>query len=307
MENKLDNSGGGMEAVVFYCKSYRGDVLRAQRLAKSIWKYNKDGIQFYLSAPEVDIPLFREHLSEFDVIYICDEEIIAANPKHDLELIRKMPGSISQQIVKSEFWRLNLSENYVCLDSDNEFIRDFFVSDFVDENSVPYTVITEGKTFLEFSERYYMPKVPSNFIRESKEVQEFFGRKGKVYSFGIPPLVWSKKVWMALEQELLVPSNQSFAELITRYPHELRLYGEALLKYRPIPLLPCEDIFKDYLYQAQYLHDKKRGVTIEMLSKNYLGIVRQSNWDGVQFGAPKKSLASRINRKIKQYIRWLSV
>lgn len=307
MKDESDNFERQIANVVLYCKSYRGDVVRAQRLAQSIKKHNKDGLRFYISVPEVDMPLFQDYLGEFDVEFISDETIIASNPKHDLDHIRKMPGSLSQQIVKSEFWRLNLSENYVCLDSDNEFIRDFFVSDFIASDGYPYTVITEGKTFLEFSERYYMPKVPMNFIRESKEVQEFFGRKGKIYSFGIPPLVWSNKVWLALENELLLPTNQSFADLITRYPHELRVYGEALLKYRPIPLWPCEDIFKDYLYHGQYLHDKKRGITTEMLAKNYLGIVRQSNWDGVQYGAPRKSLASRINRKIKQYIRWLSV
>jgi hypothetical protein len=87
----------------------------------------------------------------------------------------------------------------------------------------------------------------------------------------------------------------------------LRLYGEALLKYRAIPLWPCEDIFKNYLYQSQYLYDRKRGVNAEMLSKNYLGFVRQSNWDGDQFGAPKKSIASRCNRNIKRFIRWLTV
>ena len=296
-----------MESIVLYCKSYRGDVLRAQRLALSVQKYNEDKIPFYVSVPEEDLPLFREHLAGLEMLFICDEEIIAANPKHDLERIRELPGTLSQQVVKSEFWRLGLSENYVCLDSDNEFIRKFYKSDFVAPDGYPYTVITEGKEFLEFCERYYLPKVPVNFKRDSKQVQDLFERKGRVYSFGIPPLVWSRKVWMSLEEEMLNPRNQSFAELIVQHPHELRLYGEALLKYRPIPLWPCEDIFKNYLYQSQYLYDKKRGVTSEMLSKNYLGIVRQSNWEGGQFGAPKKSLASRCNRKIKQFLRWLTV
>ena len=106
---------------------------------------------------------------------------------------------------------------------------------------------------------------------------------------------------------MLIPRNQSLADLLVQYPHELRLYGEALLKYRPIPLWPSEDIFKDYLYQNQYFYDKKRGVTDAMLSENYLGIVRQSNWDGKHFGLPKKSLASRLVKKMKKLIRWFSV
>lgn len=296
-----------MEHLVLYCKSFRGDVLRAQRLALSIQKYNADNIQFYVSVPESDMSLFKEHLAGTKITFITDEEIILANPKHNLELIRLMPGGLSQQIVKSEFWRLGLSENYVCLDSDNEFIRNFYTSDFLAPDGHPYTVITEGKEFLEFSARYHLPKVPVNFEKDAKQVQELFGRSGRNYSFGIPPLVWSRKVWVSLEEEMLVPHNQSFADLINQCPHELRIYGETLLKYRPIPLWPCEDIFKNYLYQSQYFFDKKRGITTDILSKTYLGIVRQSNWEGEHFGIPKKPLASRCNKKIKKFVRWLSV
>lgn len=296
-----------MDPLVLYCKSYQGDVLRAHRLALSIQKYNEDGIPFYVSAPEVDLPLFRVHLAGLKVTFISDEEIITTNPKHNLERIRQMPGRISQQVVKSEFWRLGLSENYVCLDSDNEFIRDFYKTDFLAADGYPYTVLTEGKEFLEFCTRYHLPMVPVNFQKDCRQVQELFERSGKAYSFGIPPLVWSKRVWESLEVEMLIPSNQSFADLIVQHPHELRIYGEALLKYRPIPLWPCEDIFKNYLYQSQYLYDQRRGVTTEMLSKNYLGVVRQSNWDGEEYGAPKKSFASKLNRKIKRFIRWLTV
>ena len=296
-----------MEPIVLYCKSYRGDVSRAQRLALSVQKFNDDGIPFYVSVPKADLPLFQEHLAGLKVTFICDEEIISANPKHDLERIRLMPGNLSQQIVKSEFWRLGLSENYVCLDSDNEFIRKFYKSDFLAPDGAPYTVITEGKEFLEFSARYYLPKVPVNFAKDSRQVQELFGRNGRIYSFGIPPLVWSRKVWMSLEEGVLDPRGLSFADLIIQYPHELRLYGEALLKFRSVQLWPCEDIFKNYLYQSQFFFDKKRGITIDMLSKNYLGIVRQSNWEGEHFGAPQKSLASRFIKRTKKFIRWLSV
>jgi len=296
-----------MEPIVLYCKSYHGDVLRAQRLARSVETYNSDEIPFFVSVPEVDMPLFKEQLAGLKVNFICDEEIISANPKHNLEHIRSMPGILSQQIVKSEFWRLGLCENYVCLDSDDEFIRKFNKSDFLTPDGVPYTVITEGKEFLEFSARYHLPKVPVNFKKDSLQVQELFGRSGRIYSFGIPPLIWSRKVWLSLEAGLLEPRGESFADLIVQYPHELRLYGEALLKFRAIPLWPCEDIFKDYLYQSQYFFDKKRGITTDILAKNYLGLVRQSNWEGEHFGLPQKSVASRSLKKLKKFLRWLSV
>ena len=296
-----------MEPIVLYCKSYKGDFLRAKRLASSIAKFNKDNIPFYMSVPEIDFQLFDEQLNEMAVTLIRDEQIILMNPKHDLKQINQMPGTLSQQVVKSEFWRLGLCENYVCIDSDNEFIKDFYKSDFLTPNGQPYTVISEEKELFEFCDRYHLKNVPINFQRDSTLVQELFERSGKMYSFGIPPLVWSRKVWMSLDEHLLNPSNLSFADLIIQYPYELRLYGEALLKYRSIPLWPCGDIFKTYHYQSQYFYDIKRGITIDMLSKNYIGIVRQSNWEGEHFGIAKKSLPSRINKKIKRFIRWLSV
>jgi hypothetical protein len=296
-----------MELVVLYCKSYLGDLMRIRRLATSVERYNVEKIPFYVSAPSVDLPQFQEVLSDFSLMLIPDEQIISSNSMHNVDQLAAMPGTITQQIVKSEFWRLGLCENYVCLDSDNEFIRQFTTSDFIAPDGHPYTVITEGKEFLEFSVRYHLPKVTANFEKDCLDVQRLFGRKGKMYSFGIPPLVWSKHVWISLEREILIPKNISLAELIVEYPHELRLYGEALLNFRAIPLWPSEDFFKNYLYQSQYFYDKKRGITTKMISKNYLGIVRQSNWEGEHFGIPRKSFWSRLLKKIKRIIRWLSV
>lgn len=296
-----------MEQLVLYCKSYHRDVLRAKRLVQSLQKFNADNLTFYLSAPEQELPLFREQLVGLKVNYIRDEDIITANPQHDLEIINAMPGGLSQQIVKSEFWRLNLCENYVCIDSDGEFLRDFHKSDFLAPDGYPYTVIMENKEFLTFCERYYLPKVSPNFHREADESQQLFDRPGKAYDYGIPPLVWSRKVWQCLEDKLLLPHQQSFADLIKQYPYELRLYGEALMRYRPIPIWPCEPFFKYYLYNSQFYFDRKHKITKELLATNYMGIVWQSNWEGEHFGKSGKSLPSRLLRNLKQQFRKLGI
>lgn len=295
-----------MNKVVLFCKSYRQDLLRAVRLAKSIKKYNSDNIPFYLSVPDVDFNLFVKSLQGTSAIIIHDEDIIKANPKISLEQINGMHGRLSQQIVKSEFWRLGLSENYLCLDSDNEFISYFYVCDFINPSGEPYTVISEAKNLLEFCDRYHYDKVRINFTREALAGQELFARKGKIYDFGIPPLIWSAKVWQALDERFLQPQNINFADLIEKFPHELIIYGEALLKYLPITLYPCEAIFKTYYYESQYFFDRKRGITNELITKNYLGIVRQSNWENLHFDK-KKNFISRTLKQIKRFIRYLSV
>lgn len=132
------------ESLVLYCKSYLTDLKRAVRLAKSITQFNADNIRFFLSTPRSDVPLFREHVAGLNVEVIDDELIVKRNPQLDFERIKSLPGSISQQIIKSEFWRLGLSDTYLCLDSDAVFIRPFYRRDFLWGNGIPYTVMDES-------------------------------------------------------------------------------------------------------------------------------------------------------------------
>jgi len=110
-----------MKDIVLYCKSYQRDVLRAAQLAESVRLHNPDNLSFYLSCPSTDLALFKDIVGSDGVILLADEEIVAANASIDKKAFSALPGVISQQIVKSEFWRLGLCENYLCLDSDSLF------------------------------------------------------------------------------------------------------------------------------------------------------------------------------------------
>ena len=59
-----------------------------------------------------------------------------------------------------------ICENYLCIDSDSEFIRDFYYSDFMYNDNTPYTIMHESKGFLETmenigldSEKYFSRKL----------------------------------------------------------------------------------------------------------------------------------------------------
>ncbi len=133
-----------MKDIVLYCKSYHRDVLRAARLAESIRRHNSSKLPFYLSCPSIDLSLFRNLLGSDDVIFISDEEIVDANTSIDKKVLAALPGTLSQQIVKSEFWRLGICENYLCLDSDSYFVRDFREADFLETSGTPYTVMKKA-------------------------------------------------------------------------------------------------------------------------------------------------------------------
>jgi hypothetical protein len=59
----------------------------------------------------------------------------------------------------------------------------------------------------------------------------------------------------------------------------MRWYGEALLKYRAIDLLPSQPFFKMYHYAWQQKKDRREGIDIKQLANLYCGVVYQSAWE----------------------------
>ena len=109
---------------VLYCKSYRKDLLRVKRLLDSLRRHNIESIPFYISTPESDHEALIDLLGEGnDYQWISDESIVRANPRAPQDIQRAKPGGISQQVIKSEFWRLGLAQNYLCIDSEFFYIR----------------------------------------------------------------------------------------------------------------------------------------------------------------------------------------
>lgn len=290
-------------AFSLYCKSFRTDLKRVVRLAQSIDRFNQDALPFAVSVPREDIALFQEHLHGCKVTLLADEEIVRANPGLDADAVAALPGHISQQIVKSEFWRLGLSDAYLCLDSDSVFIRLFSTSEFMADDGSPYSVISEAHDLLSKALARGKNGVIENFQREARQVQAFFDRVGKAYSFGPMPMVWHRAVWESLETQYLKPRGMNFADAIVCAPLESRWYGEALLKYQAIPLLPAEPFFKVYHYAWQLDQDRRHNIGLEQLGQLYSGVIYQSSWERDmdwprEGGSGLSWVARRLRRKL---------
>jgi Family of unknown function (DUF6492) len=290
-----------MKPLVLYCKSYSTDLRRVVRLAKSIQLYNMGQLPFYVSVPKVDIPLFRTHLAGLNVKLIVDEEILAASPRLDTKQVALMPGNISQQIVKSEFWRLNISDMYLCLDSDSVFIRTFNENDFITADGTPYSVMNEAHALFELAITNKKQKIVENFQKDAAQVQAIFGRVGKAYSFGPMPMVWHRLVWESLDINFLQPQGMNFMDAIRLAPLESRWYGEALLKYKSIDVLPTDSFFKVYHYAWQLDRDKKANLGLEELGQLYTGVIYQSSWEReMDWPAEGGSWMSHFGRKLRR-------
>lgn len=295
-----------MKDLILYCKSYRNDFLRLKRLLISIQEFNVEKIPFYISTPASDREVLIEVLGVDGYLWVSDEAIVASNPRANIEAYLAMPGGLSQQIVKSEFWRLKLSENYLCLDSDCVFIRDFYCSDFISPSGAPFTVLHQNKELFQMASNRGLNKVEKDLRAEATRVQALFDRVGQNYFCAPAPFIWSAKVWAVLDRELLMPKGISIWGFISPEHPETLIYGEALLKFQPIPILAIEPLFRVYHYDWQYYLLKRQGETLEKIKKNYLGIIYQSAWESeLNFDLSQKSFPSRMLKRMKRFARYL--
>lgn len=284
-----------MNELNFFCKSYRRDFFRVKRLVNSFQKYKKDPIHFYISVPVDDVDLFQP-LRQESVSIISDRDVYSLNPKLDVNQYLGLPGYIQQQVIKAEFWRYNPCQVHLFIDSDSIFIRDFYIHDFMSRDGYPYTTINQAQTLMEEAVMRGKAKILDQYLQDVVIIQNLLSREGIAYSFGPPPVAWDARVWQSLEDNYLAPNQITILDAIVKHPSELRWYGEALLKFKAIPMYPTEPFFKFFHYSWQFNHKFLQNMAA--MKKIYSGIVYQSNWDKANdWPQTRKSLFYRIFKK----------
>lgn len=266
-----------MQKVVLLCKSYREDLFRARRLAESTQRFNDSHIPVYFSVPSQDLSTFQQTLSHIPCTFLTDETILKKTCQAYGDIPRSFPGHLLQQLVKLEFWRMNLCENYVWIDSDSYFIRPFQKDDFFYNENTPYTVCHDSEELRRFS-KTYDPIVMQDFENMAKKFQCQFGRSGPYYNFGYPPIIWSCRILKSLYEDYLKKKATTIFQLLQQYPCEMQLYGEYLLYSKIVPMIPIDPLFKVFHYAEQFLESQMKGESEFSLSQHYSGIVMQSNW-----------------------------
>ena len=280
--------------IVLFCKSYGKDMLRARRMAKSVHRFNMDNIPLYISVPAPDLNHFKQCLENIPCYFITDEEILNKSRQVYGQLPRLFPAHLLQQLIKLEFWRMGFCENYLWLDSDSYFIREFHIADFFHDETTPYTVQHDLKDLRGFAARWNKPNIIRDFEKTAKALQNISDRYGPCFNFGPSPVIWSTHVLKSLHEEYLPKEKKNIYELLEEYPCELQLYGEYLHRSNKIPILPIGPLFKVFHYAEQFYESQMIGESEYSLSKEYLGIVIQSNWSTAK---KRKSIFDRIKKR----------
>ncbi len=255
-----------MHKVILYCKSYKGDLDRIKILNESIKRYNSDKIPFYVSCPKSDFDFFKNEIDGISLI--SDEDIMGKEFEQSW---------YSQQLVKLNFYKTKIAENYVVIDSDSYFIKNFYYSDFIDQKGNPFFVCFEDKLFFEFLVRRKLSFVIDGAKNSFGEIANFFGRNDKaLYTFG-SPCIWNFHVLESLEKRLN-EDGCDFEKMINISPYEMNWYGEFLLSNPDFRFRSIGPLAKVYHYQIFYEEERILGQSKENLSENYIMVIMQNKW-----------------------------
>lgn len=290
----------------FLLKTYERDFLYARRLLNSFEKYNRDKIHCYVVVPEESEKKLIDSLDETtkkNLSFIIEEEFDGL-VKESINGINE--GYINQEIIKLSFWEKGLCKNYCCLDSDAEFIRDFYIDDFMYDDDIPYTVLIEDKDLK--ADPYYYHSFWKDREKALQKIQQELEYKPRKLLTCHGFQNFSSVVLNDFKNNFMEIKGFSYVDIMKISPYEFTWYNIWLQKSKVIEIYPCEPIFKTFHMKHQLSNSWASGVTIDDIARSYVGIVINSNYlDGkmIQYMDSfeiRKGWFQVIKRMIRYYI-----
>jgi len=257
----------------FLLKSYMNDFQYAERLIKSYNKFNVDNINLYVVVPIEDIEQFSIFKSE--VIHILSDELFSGETIAD-GTNGSTIGYLNQEIIKLEFGNLGFADNWMCLDSDGEFLRNFAFSDFMYNELTPYTVLVEDNELR--VDRAYFRQIWQERMRKIERIANELNFTDKPILTCHGFQILSQKVLSDLKLNFMNPRGFKTADILSIAPYEFSWYNIWLQKSKSIEIHYREPYFKYFHNQRQHLAYLSQGITRNDIARGYLGIVVNSNF-----------------------------
>jgi len=259
----------------FYCKTYSGDFIRFAELVRTFHCFNKENIVMYVSVPEVEINQYYKF--QCDTVNIISDESFAGTYMTDEFISGIRPGYINQEICKLTFYKTNLFNNYLCLDSDVIFIRDFYINDFMYDENNPYTVLimdkdlSVGKTY-----RNLFWNSRQSYI---KKIYDYIGINDKRLRTCHEMQVFNSEVLDSLYNDFMQPRRMKYTDLLEISPYEFTWYNVWFQKCKLIPEYAVEPFFKTLHIREHFIFSRLQNIDKSDFAYAYVGIVMNSKWD----------------------------
>lgn len=267
----------------FMLKTFGGDLDYTERLVSTFNEFNEEQLRLFIVAPDSDLQYFV-HLESRTVKCISDESIpvrYLTVADVSTELIDPRPGRspvgyLNQGLSKLGFFKLGLLDNYVCLDSDTEFIRPFGRRDFMSPSGVPWYFAQSYSDLAAdpfYSPRYWKDREDClTKVRETLGVQDY--PRVTVHN----SLVMSAAVLRDFEEGFLAAQSMDFADLMKICSLEFFWYGVWMQRQNVLPLLQRGDIIRMVNHQGEHLALRSLGIMKGNLAETYVGVIVNSNW-----------------------------
>jgi hypothetical protein len=291
-------------------KTYSKDFEYAKRLIDSLIANNIEKIPLTIVVPKFDLPLFKELSNNFIKI-IADEDV--TNNLIENESYWGLPaGYINQEIIKLAFWEVSEYENYLCIDSDCVFIRNFTISDFMHDSITPYFFVTEDAE-----------------LRADNDYYEKYGRQREFHLQSIlkaidfhPPYlltshqfsVFSCAVMRSFKCDFMDVNQFQYNDLMKISPYEFSWYNFWQQKCKIIDMHIREPIIKIFHTKIQHLLHIRRGAGSFNLARSYVAVVVNSNFSrehgllGIDASEDdyRVSIINQLASYLKMIKRWAS-
>jgi hypothetical protein len=276
-----------MKEIALFIKSYRRDLVLVHRLLDSISRHNRDRISVFISVPADDELAFRHLAREFADVSVLTDDYFGI-PRVDGKIWNFGPGYITQQLVKLNVHRISEARNYLVLDSDTYFIRDFGTNDFVAPNGIGLTVLEEGKdlkadpAYTSFAESR---STKINLIADHFNVPNLSRTTSHNNTILQDSVLHEFHDWCRSE-------GLSLLDLMTIAPVEFTWYNFFLVTQFPERLVRIDPFIKMIHTRSEYRRLIAAGFSHESLRRSYLGVCINSGWAGARQG----HLVSRLER-----------
>jgi hypothetical protein len=276
----------------FLLKTYAGDLEFACRLIDTYLEHNVEHIPLVISCPAVDRPQFARFESE-SVSVISDEEVTDQLVTREVAGIR--PGYINQEIVKLAFAEKGIARNYMCLDSDGVFLRDFGYADFMFDQDTPYTVMFEDNELR--TDRDYFDTHWSARAEAIERIRVAVGLSPRPLLTCHGFAILSSAVLEVFRRDFMAPRGLGYADLLEISPYEFSWYTLYLQATEVIDIHPRESLFRYVHSSRQYSLLTLSGATLEDIGRGYVGLTINSNFSrdfGIaELGEPIENVLGR--------------
>jgi hypothetical protein len=258
---------------VILVKSHLPDLPYVERLLDSFARHNADGVDLHLVVPPDDSAAFARLAA--DHVVLSGEDAFAEHLTHE-PVAGFSPGYINQEIVKLCFWESGAADNYLCLDSDAEFVRDFHVADFMADETTPFTFLSEDSE-LQAEPDYYASHWVARRER-LRRIQEEIGLTDAPLRTVHGHAVFSATVLRAFRDRFLAPRGWDYVDALALAPYEPTWYSLWLQKDRTIPIVEREPVIKTFHDPTQQLDYVLRGLDADDVARGYVAVVVNSNY-----------------------------